>query len=366
MSKLKIASIYDLNKIEEINDIEEFINDLRKIFTSFKFEYKNNIYLFLLHYSEDSKNKIKYIVKINNMKKEFLNYEEALNYLKEKITEKQIEGGIKVSKGDMYELNGFEGREDCVKILAEEFEVSETVVNNVIDKLGENDIDKITTFLEKIKNKESNNVFKKSRLKLAKVKDLGKIDKVDMDEFKKIWGGFKFKYNDISYQFSKVFTDEGPDYEVKIDGEAKILKEFDQAIKYLEKSIKENKKEDKEEDKEVESKKISRLKKVANHVSPMMHEEVNQHITSEPSGSRTKAQQSSMAFVTAKELMAALPLVPANEVLYNLVQDIENGSYDDISSLEESQENWEAWKERTKELLIAKGLLVKTSRLKNK
>ena len=196
-----------------------------------------------------------------------------------------------------------------------------------------------------------------SRLKLAKIKDLGKIDKVDMNELKKIWGEFKFKYDDVSYQFSKVFTDDGPDYEVKIDGEAKVLKEFDEAIKYLEKNIKENKK--------VEGNNMSRLKQ-ANHVSPFMHEKVNTHITSEPSGIQTKVEQSSMSFVIAKELMAALPLVPANEVLYNLVQDIEMGHYDDISSIEDAMkdENWENWKERTKELLIAKGLLVKTSRLK--
>ena len=206
------------------------------------------------------------------------------------------------------------------------------------------------TSLSEIKNSIEGGT-KMSRLKTAKVKDLGKIDKVDMDELKKIWGGFKFKYNDVSYQFSKVFTDDGPDYEVKIDGEAKVLKEFDTAINYLEKNIKENKKEN---------------KKVANHVSPFMHEEVMQHIISEPSGIRSKVQQSSMAFVIAKDLMAALPLVPANEVLYNLVQDIEAGHYDDISTLEdaEKEENWEAWKERTKEILIAKGLLVKTSRLR--
>ena len=42
------------------------------------------------------------------------------------------------------------------------------------------------------------------------------------------------------------------------------------------------------------------------------------------------------------------------------------GHYDDISTLEEAEkeENWAAWKERTKEILIAKGLLVKTSRLR--
>jgi len=212
--------------------------------------------------------------------------------------------------------------------------------------------DTIYTTLNEIK--KSMEGMKMNRLKTAKIKDLGKINKVDIDELKKIWGGFKFKYNDISYQFSKIFTEDGPDYEVKVDGKTEVLKEFDEAIKYLEKNIKENKK--------VEGK-INRLK-TANHVSPMMHEEVYQHIISEPSGLRTKEQQSSMSFVIAKELIAALPLVPANEILYNLVQDIEAGYYEDISPVDEAMKNWDAWKQRAKDLLIAKGILVKTSRLR--
>ena len=208
-----------------------------------------------------------------------------------------------------------------------------------------------------------------SRLKVAKM-NLGIIEKIDsiedfMNRLKKIFGAFEFQYKNNYYLLTNHWGDHGTEYVVMINRKEEDFTDYDKAMNYLKSQLEtlpdyldiKNKTEG--------DNKMSRLK-LANHVSPFMHEKVNQHITSEPSGIQTKVEQSSVAFVIAKELMAALPLVPANEVLYNLVQDIEMGHYDDISNLEDAMkdENWENWKERTKELLIAKGLLVKTSRLR--
>ena len=124
-----------------------------------------------------------------------------------------------------------------------------------------------------------------------------------------------------------------------------------------------------------------RLKnKTANHVSPAMHEELQRHIETEqmpdePTSrnpgetvSRAKIQGAEMEFVIAKRLLAALPIVPTNERVYELAQDIHAGYYDDISSLEEAESEgvWEAWKERTMELLRSKNIVIskKISRLK--
>ena len=59
----------------------------------------------------------------------------------------------------------------------------------------------------------------------------------------------------------------------------------------------------------------SRLRKVANNVSPNMHREVEKHIT-DKDGNRYRIQQANMAFLLAKRLLAALPMVPTNERVY--------------------------------------------------
>lgn len=110
---------------------------------------------------------------------------------------------------------------------------------------------------------------------------------------------------------------------------------------------------------------MSRLKKIANHVSPKMHEEVNQHITAEPSGIRTKEQQMSDTLLLAKQLIADLPLVPTNDLTYELAQEIEIGQFDDISSIELAHDKWDEWMQRTVEILRGKKILV-ASRLKKK
>lgn len=103
----------------------------------------------------------------------------------------------------------------------------------------------------------------------------------------------------------------------------------------------------------------TRLKKVANNVSPNMHKEVEKHIT-DKDGNRWKVQQSQMAFLMAKRLIAALPIVPTNERVYELAQDITIGKFNDISTLEECEkpENWNLWVQRTKDLLISNNILI--------
>lgn len=105
---------------------------------------------------------------------------------------------------------------------------------------------------------------------------------------------------------------------------------------------------------------MSRLKKIANNVSPSIHREVEKHIT-DKDGNRWRVQQAQDAFLIAKQLIASLPIVPTNERVYELAQDITIGSYDDISSIEDAklEENWKKWRQRTVELLQSKGILLK-------
>lgn len=104
---------------------------------------------------------------------------------------------------------------------------------------------------------------------------------------------------------------------------------------------------------------MSRLKKVANNVSPNMHREVEKHIK-DPAGNRWRVQQSQDAFLIAKRLLAALPIVPTNERVYELAQDIVIGSFEDICPVEEAEneENWEAWKQRTIDLLKSRNIFI--------
>ncbi len=103
----------------------------------------------------------------------------------------------------------------------------------------------------------------------------------------------------------------------------------------------------------------SRLKRVANGVSKNMHREVERHIT-DKDGNRWRVQQSQMAFLIAKRLIAALPLVPTNERVYELSQDIVIGKFDDICSIEECEKEqyWDLWVQRTKELLKSNGIFI--------
>lgn len=96
------------------------------------------------------------------------------------------------------------------------------------------------------------------------------------------------------------------------------------------------------------------ITKVANHVSKQIHEEVNGIIKDRNATLKT---QSNSAFLIAKQLIDELPLVPTNDRVYDLTQDIMLGSFSDISDVSEAKKYWNKWVERTKEILHGKGII---------
>lgn len=109
---------------------------------------------------------------------------------------------------------------------------------------------------------------------------------------------------------------------------------------------------------------MSRLTKNANHVSPAMHEEVTRH-TVDGNNNRSQVQQAQMEFLISKRLLACLPIVPTNERVYELAQDIQGGLFEDLGDLVNCEQNWDMWVARTADILRAKGIFV-LSRLKKR
>ena len=104
-------------------------------------------------------------------------------------------------------------------------------------------------------------------------------------------------------------------------------------------------------------KKTSNLIKKANHTSPLMHKEVELH-TLNGDNNRSKIQQANLQFVIAKRLVAGLPLVPTNDLVYSIVDDIQLGLYDDLGDISECDKNWNEWLKRTVYILRAQGRLL--------
>jgi hypothetical protein len=102
---------------------------------------------------------------------------------------------------------------------------------------------------------------------------------------------------------------------------------------------------------------MSRLKKIANNVSPAIHKEVEKQMTN-PNADSSKVLLSKEEFVIAKRLLADLPIVPTNERLYELVQEIQLGQFDDISSIAEAEDHWSEWKQRTLDILRSKNIVL--------
>jgi len=100
-----------------------------------------------------------------------------------------------------------------------------------------------------------------------------------------------------------------------------------------------------------------RTKKVANHVSPKMHQEVNKYVT-DPTQTHSQVIKASETHLLARRLLQDLPIVPTSERIFELAQEIEIGLFDDLGSIEEAEANWDAWKERTKEILKAQKILI--------
>lgn len=80
------------------------------------------------------------------------------------------------------------------------------------------------------------------------------------------------------------------------------------------------------------------------------------------SSSQKNQKYFTTTFELAKQLIYSLPIVPTNDRIYELVQDIERGDFDDISSVEDAKQHWDQWVERTKEILRGRGIIA--SRLK--
>ena len=99
---------------------------------------------------------------------------------------------------------------------------------------------------------------------------------------------------------------------------------------------------------------LTGMTKIANHVSRKINEEVNDIVKDRRSTLKT---QSNSAFLIAKQLIDELPLVPTNDRIYDLTQDIMLGLFDDISDINESKKYWNQWVERTKQILHDKGII---------
>ena len=102
---------------------------------------------------------------------------------------------------------------------------------------------------------------------------------------------------------------------------------------------------------------MQRLIKRANSTSPRMHKEVELS-TINGDNNRSKINQANLAFVIAKRLVADLPLVPTNDLIYSIVDDIQVGLYDDLGSLASCDKNWDKWLERTVYILRSQGRLL--------
>ena len=99
------------------------------------------------------------------------------------------------------------------------------------------------------------------------------------------------------------------------------------------------------------------MKKIANHVSPQMHKEVDKYIE-DPTQTHTQVVRANNAMLLARRLLQDLPMVPTNERIFELAQEIEIGLFDDLGTLEEAEKNWQAWKDRTVEILKAQKILI--------
>jgi len=99
------------------------------------------------------------------------------------------------------------------------------------------------------------------------------------------------------------------------------------------------------------------LLRKANATSRRMHEEVNLHVIG-GDNNRSKIQQANLAFVIAKRIIASLPVAPANDFIYSIVDDIQLGLYDDLGPLDQCDNNWDDWVNRTVYIMKSNGKLM--------
>lgn len=70
------------------------------------------------------------------------------------------------------------------------------------------------------------------------------------------------------------------------------------------------------------------------------------------------------SFSLAKDLINSLPIVPRYDLMSQLAQDIERGSFDDICDISNAKNHWDEWLSRTRSILRSRNIIL--SRLKTK
>lgn len=94
------------------------------------------------------------------------------------------------------------------------------------------------------------------------------------------------------------------------------------------------------------------IKKISNHVSPQMHEEVIEDVID---GERTMRRVSSDSYLIAKELIMECEITPTNENILFVMNNIDSARYSDIGKY---KDNKDQWKERTRELFKKNKILL--------
>ena len=89
---------------------------------------------------------------------------------------------------------------------------------------------------------------------------------------------------------------------------------------------------------------MKRLKKISNHVSPFMHEQVKKDVLD---NDRTLRRSSSDSYLIARQLVMDTTLIPTNENMLLLARMIDEGKFSDLGK---SKDNWDRWVSRTKQI----------------
>ncbi len=103
---------------------------------------------------------------------------------------------------------------------------------------------------------------------------------------------------------------------------------------------------------------MNRLKKIGNHVSQFVHEEVEKDVID---NERTLRRNSSDSYLIARQLTMDTTLSPTNENMLLLMKYIDGGKFSDLGK---SKDNWDKWVSRTREIFkVAKKGKMKMKRL---
>jgi hypothetical protein len=98
------------------------------------------------------------------------------------------------------------------------------------------------------------------------------------------------------------------------------------------------------------------MKRLSNHVSPAMHEEVIEQMCDNTLKSRYLKQQATNEYLLAKRIVTYLPIAPTNNLIYKVWCDIEAGYYDFLNDIFDN-DNFAILLDTTREHLIQQGIL---------